>query len=97
MHRTLVDRPAAAALRTGLALAVTVGVFYTLCALVWVLAPGPFLSFMNGLFHGMDFSALVVHPGSFMWPGFLVALLVLSAWAFLAGVFFRWLLDRLAR
>ena len=28
-------------LRTGLALAITVGVFYALCTLVWTLAPGP--------------------------------------------------------
>ena len=36
-------------LRTGLALAITVGLFYTLCALIWAVAPGPFLSFMGKL------------------------------------------------
>ena len=46
-------------LRTGLALSVTAGVFYALCALVWALAPGPFLTFTNNLFHGMGFSRLV--------------------------------------
>ena len=30
------DVPASAPLRTGVALAVTVAVFYTLCALVWL-------------------------------------------------------------
>ena len=64
-------------LRTGLALAITVGVFYALCALVWALAPGPFLGFMNNLFHGMDFSSMV-KPQAFAWAGFLTALLVLS-------------------
>ena len=83
-------------LRTGIALAITVGVFYALCALVWVLAPGPFLSFMNSLFHGMDFSALV-QPRPFAWPGFLTALLVLCAWALFAGSSFAWLLNRLTR
>ena len=34
-------------LRTGLALAITVGLFYTLRALIWAVAPGPFLSFMS--------------------------------------------------
>jgi hypothetical protein len=34
-------------IRTGVALAVTVWLFYVLCALIWVLAPGQFLSFMN--------------------------------------------------
>ena len=83
-------------LRTGIALAVTVGVFYALCALVWTLAPGPFLGFMNNLFHGMDFSSMV-QPRPFAWPGFLAALLVLSTWALLAGMFFAWVLNRLGR
>lgn len=85
-----------ASLRTGIALAITTGVFYALCALVWVVAPGPFLSFMNNLFHGMDFTSMV-QPRSFAWSGFLAALLVLSTWALLAGAFFAWLLNRLTR
>ena len=83
-------------LRTGLALAITVGLFYALCALIWALAPGPFLGFMNNLFHGMDFSTLV-QQRPFAWKGFLMALLVLSIWAFFAGVFFAWLINRLRR
>ena len=87
--------PASRPLRTGIALAVTVGVFYALCTLLWVLAPGPFLGFMNSLFHGMDFSAMV-QPRPFAWSGFLVALLLLSGWALLAGTFFAWLRHLLA-
>jgi len=83
-------------LRTGLALAITVGLFYALCTLAWVLAPGPFLGFMNSLFHGMDFSSMV-RPRPFAWPGFVVALLVLSTWALLAGTFFAWVHARLTR
>lgn len=83
-------------LRSGLALAITVGLFYALCALVWALAPGPSLSFMNGLFHGMDFSGMV-QPRPFALPGFVTALVVLSLWAFCMGTFFAWLRDRLAR
>lgn len=82
------------ALRTGMALAMTVALFYTLCALVWLAVPGAFLNFMNGLFHGMDFSALM-RPAPFSWAGFLEALVVLSVWAFLAGSFFGWLRWRL--
>ena len=85
-----------APLRTGLALAITVGMFYAVCALAWVLAPGPFLSFMNNLFHGMDFSSMI-QPRPFAWPGFFMALLVLSTWALFAGMFFAWLLNRLTR
>jgi hypothetical protein len=84
------DAPASAALRTAVALAVTVAVFYTLCTLVWLAAPGPFLGFMNSLFHGIDFTSLV-HPGGFAWGGFFEAVLVMSLWAFLAGTFFGWL------
>lgn len=83
-------------LRTGLALAITVGMFYSLCALAWTFAPGPFLDFMNNLFHGMNFSSMV-QPQSFAWTGFFAALVVLSAWALLAGVFFAWLSNRMAR
>ena len=85
-----------APLRTGTALAITVAFFYASCALVWAAAPGPFLSFMNSLFHGMDFTSKV-RPGPFDWRGFVVALLVLSAWAWLAGAFFAWIQDRLTR
>lgn len=68
-----------AQLRTGIALAITVGVFYALCALVWALAPGPLVALMNNLFHGLDFSSMVrLRP--LAWPGFIAALVVLSAW-----------------
>ncbi len=83
-------------LRTGIALAVTVAVFYSLCALVWGIAPGPFLSFMNSLFHGMDFSSMV-QPGPFSLLGFLTATVVLAAWALAAGTFFAWLLEHVSR
>ena len=83
-------------LRTGITLAITAGLFYSLCAVVWALAPGPSLSFMNGLFHGMNFSGMV-QPGTFSLLGFLVALVVLSGWAFCVGTFFAWLHNRLAR
>jgi len=84
----------AAPLRTGVALAVTVAVFYVLCTLVWLAAQGPFLNFMNGLFHGVDFTPLV-RPAPFAWGGFVEALVVLTVWAFLAGTFFAWLRQRL--
>jgi hypothetical protein len=85
-----------APLRTGIALGITVGVFYALCALAWALAPATFLGFMNSLFHGMDFTAMV-QSRPFSSAGFLAALLVLSIWALLAGMFFAWLHNRLMR
>ena len=82
--------------RTATAFSITVGLFYGLCTLVWVAAPGSFLRFMNGLFHGMDFTPLV-QPGPFDLPGFLMALVILSAWAWLAAAFFVWISKRMAR
>lgn len=85
-----------APIRTGLAFAITVGLFYALCTLVWALAPAPFLTFMNNLFHGMDFNVLV-QPKPFSWWGFITALLVLTGWALAAGTFFAWLSRRFSR
>jgi hypothetical protein len=86
--------PAAVSLRTGVAFAVTVAVFYALCTLAWLVAQGPFLGFMNNLFHGMDFTPLLKDV-AFSWGGFIEALLVMSVWAFLAGTFFEWVRHRL--
>ena len=83
-------------LRTGFTLAITVAVFYALCTVAWVVAPGPFLNLMNNLFHGLDFSSLV-QSRPFAWQGFLIPLVVLSVWALVAGAFFAWLHNRLAR
>jgi len=81
------DAHASSPLRTGIALAVTVAVFYALCTLAWLAAPGPFLGFMNDLFHSMDFT-LLLRPAPFSWGGFFEALAVMSVWSFLAGMFF---------
>ena len=80
--------------RFGAALGLTVGLFYALCTLVWLAAPGTFLGFMNSLFHGIDFSSLT-RQAPFSWSGFIEALVVLSVWAGLAGMFFGWLRQRL--
>lgn len=88
------DTPGSHSLRTGLALATTVALFYALCTLAWLTAPGPFMSFMNSLFHGIDFTPLLKTPG-ISWSGFVSALVVMSIWAFLAGTFFDWLRQRL--
>jgi len=64
------DTPASEALRTGIAVSATVAAFYALCTAAWVLAPGPFMTFMNSLFHGMSFNALL-KPGTFSLLGFI--------------------------
>jgi 2TM family of unknown function (DUF5676) len=81
-------------LTTGIALAVTTGVFYALCTLAWVMAPGPFLYFMNSLFHGLDFTTMV-QSRPFGLLGFITALIVLCIWGLFIGTFFGWLRQRL--
>jgi hypothetical protein len=88
------DAPASHLLRTGLAFATTVVLFYVLCTVVWLAASGPFMSFMNSLFHGIDFTPLLKTPG-FSWSGFISTVVVMFVWAFLAGAFFAWLRQRL--
>jgi hypothetical protein len=83
-----VSRPA----RTGLAFAATVALFYALCT--WAAAPALFMDFMNNLFHGLDFTALL-KPAAFSVIGFIEALMVLAVWAFAASTFFGWLHQRL--
>lgn len=77
-------------LRTGSAFALTVMIFYSLCTLVAMAYPEPFMGFMNALFHGMDFRLLRTGQG-FTWSGFLYVLLVMGLWSFGAGACFAWL------
>jgi hypothetical protein len=74
-------------LRTGLALAATVALFYSLCTLVEVALPSQFMNFMNALFHGLDFSKLASSE-PYRLASFLYALLVMAIWAFAAGACF---------
>jgi hypothetical protein len=82
-------------LRTGLALSVTVALFYSLCTLVEVAMPSQFMNFMNALFHGLDFSKLASSE-PYRWTSFLYALLVMAIWAFAAGTCFAVIHDMLS-
>jgi small-conductance mechanosensitive channel len=84
------------AIRAGLALAVTVGIGYSSCALVFWLWPEAAATFMNGLFHGLDFRRLQSGPVLFSFGSFLYALVVMMAWAFALGTIYDWLRKRLA-
>ena len=81
-------------LRSGLALAVTVAVFYGLCTILWVLFRTQFLTFMNNLFHGLNFTNLITTE-PFSMGGFVYAVAVISFWAVLIGSFYEWLRRRL--
>ena len=82
-------------IRTGTAFASTVAIGYTLCTLVFWLWPEAAASFMNGLFHGLDFRKLQAGPTLFSFGSFLYSMVVLAAWAFGFGVVFGWISGRL--
>ena len=81
-------------LGTGAALAVTVGVGYSACAVVFWLWPDAAAVFMNALFHGLDFRKLQSGPMLFEFGSFLYALAVMLVWAFALGAVFSWIQGR---
>lgn len=83
-------------LPTGIALAVTVGVFYALCALVWALAPGPFLGLHE---QALSWHELQPHGSapSIRWAGFLDGVARTEHLGFIGRDFFAWLLNRKTR
>lgn len=81
---------------TGIALSLTVSVFYSLCTLIWVMAPERFMDFMNSLFHGIDFRLLRT-PEAYAWNSFAFALICLAIWGLLVGTFFAWIQGLLSK
>ena len=82
------------AVRTGIALALAAGIGYSSCAVVFWLRPAAAVTFMNALFHGLDFRGLQSGPGLFSFGSFLCALVVMMVWAFALGAIFSWLHRR---
>lgn len=82
-------------LKTGLALAATMGVSYSVCAFLYSLWPEQGINFLNALFHGLDFHKLLsaepVRFSMFVYP-----LLVLMVWGGLVGTVFAWLYKLLS-
>ena len=83
------------AIRIGTAFAITVAVGYALCSAVFWIWPQTAASFMNALFHGLDFTRLQSGATLFSFGSFFYALAVMAAWAFALGALFGWLSGRL--
>lgn len=83
------------AISAGIALAISVGIGYAACALAFRFAPDAAMTFMNALFHGLDFRKLQGGVTPFDFSSFSFALFVTVAWAFVLGTLFGWLVDRL--
>ena len=80
--------------RAGTAFAITVALGYAACALIFWMLPEAAATFMNGLFHGLDFRKLQTGAELFSFGGFLYALIVMTVWAFVLGSVFAWLRQR---
>lgn len=76
--------------KTGAALAITVGIAYTLCAAAFWLWPEQGIEFLNAMFHGLDFRKLG-QLAPFTLKLFVIPLLVFVVWGFLVGALFAWL------
>jgi hypothetical protein len=70
------------------ALAATVAIGYTLCAVAWIIWNEAALQFVNMLFHGLDFRKILVPQGEYGLRLFLYPLVVLTVWAFFIGTLY---------
>ena len=82
-------------LNTGVVLAITVAISYSICALFVAFAPAASIAFLNAIFHIVDFSRIAA-PEGFRLQSFVVALLIFVVWAFAVGALFAWLFNRLS-
>ena len=80
--------------RNGVVLALTIAVAYTVCALIYALAPERGIDFVNALSHGLDFRKLGT-PAPFTFPMFFYPFVVLVIWGFLVGALYAWLQNLL--
>jgi hypothetical protein len=81
-------------IRIGVAFAVTVAIGYATCTLIFWLWPEAAVTFMNALFHGLDFRKLQAGGTLFSFQSFVYALIVMAAWAFAMGGVFGFIWTR---
>jgi len=80
---------------TGLALGLTAGLIYTLCAAFIAVAPTTALRFFSGWLHGIDL-AKVFMPTLITLGGFFKGLLEVIIFFYIAGVIYGWLYNKCA-
>lgn len=80
--------------KTGISLALTMAISYSICALLYALWPVQGIAFLNALFHGLDFGRLQA-PQDYGVATFVGPLLVLSVWGAMVGTLFAWLSAKL--
>jgi hypothetical protein len=83
-------------LQTGVALLVTIAIFYLLCMLIEVMWPEQFMGSVNALFHRRDFRMLWP-AGPYRWSSYSYALVVVAVWTFVSRPFFAWLHNAMGK
>ena len=79
------------------AVAATVALGYAACTAIFWLSPEASITFMDGLFHGLDLRKLQNVRSMFDLGTFLTTLLVMSVWSLLLASLFQGLLAALGR
>ncbi len=79
----------------GLSLAIVSALFYLACAFFIAVAPGAALSIFNSLFHGIDFTSIA--KTSFTFGETIVGLVVLFVTAYIVGVVYAWIYNKLEK
>ena len=77
----------------GLALSITAGITYTLCAAAVALWPVQFVRFFNSWFHGIDLSKIMTAPQITI-SNFIVGLLGIMMAAYLTGALYAWVYNK---
>ena len=80
--------------KTGIALAITLAIAYAVCAAAYAAWPEGGITFLNAVFHGLDFRKLDA-PSTFTFGMFVFPLVVFVAWGFAVGTLYAWIESRL--
>lgn len=81
---------------TGLALGITAGIAYTLCAVAVAFWPVQFVRFFNSWFHGIDLSKIMA-AAQITIGNFVVGLVGIMVVAYLTGAFYAWMYNKCVR
>jgi len=82
---------------TGAALAITILIGYTVCALFFVVFPETGVTVLNSLFHGLDFRRLQPAGTTFSFSGLGTVGAALALYAFVLGALYASIRNRLPR
>ena len=72
----------------GGALALTIVIMYSLCAVAWAVWHEAALDFLNALFHGLDFRKIQAAQNTFTVSMLFIPMLVMAAWSFATGMLY---------